>query len=254
MSALWMLSKRSVVNAWRTPEGVIPMLFISVFFLVVNTGSLGKAFNEQTPWLHGNNYLSFQIPVSLLFVVTAAGGVAGFSMVTDIENGYFDKLLLAPIKRTSLMLGQFAAGFMLSIVQSAFIIGLSYVLGGRIDSGLPGILLLVLLASLFGVAYAGIGQLIALKTRNYQAVNMSSLIFFPLLFMAPAALPRDEMQGWLETAATYNPVSYVMEGLRSAVLHPDLRWGELGLALLVTVVIGAVLTTFTVRSLATYER
>jgi ABC-2 type transport system permease protein len=254
VNVLWQLSKRSIRNGWRAPEGIIPMMFISVFFLFVNTGALGEAFNSQTvDWLHGNNYLSFQVPVSLLFVVTAAGGVAGFSMVSDIENGYFDKLLIAPINRTWLLLGQLAAGFISSLIQCVFVICLSVLAGARIDAGVPGVILLVLLASLFGVAYAGIGQIIALKTRNYQAVNMSSLIFFPLLFMAPAPLPRDEMQGWLQTAATYNPVSYIMEGLRSAVLHPDLRWGELGLVLLITVVIGAVLTTFSVRALGKFE-
>src|SRR5207237_5661704 len=126
-------------------------------------------------------------------------------------------------------------------------------LGARIESGFLGAVVIVLLASLFGVAYAGFGILVALRTRNVQATQSSFLLFFPLLFLTPNFVPFDRLSPLMETLARINPVSYVIVGLRSLVIN---GWvlGQIGVCVLVTAVMGAVLTALSLRTIARSDR
>ena len=103
MSETLLLARRAVREVWRIPAATIPALFIPVFFLVVNLGQVNRIFPTSTPFLHGQHYVAFQIPVSLVFAVSSA--TSGLAMVTDIDIGYLDKLLAAPIRRTAIVWG-----------------------------------------------------------------------------------------------------------------------------------------------------
>jgi ABC-2 type transport system permease protein len=215
MSALWLLTKRAVREAIRTPEATVPLLFIPVFFLFVNLGQLGKQFQHES-FLKGQNYAAFQLPISLIFAVIGIG--SGLALVAEIENGYFDKFLVAPIPRTTILGGRLAADFLRNLITATVVLAIGLVVGVHIESGPLGALLLVLLCAMFGVAYGSSAILIALKTRSTQAVNLASLVFFPLIFLSPNTVPRGRMQGWLQGAARFNPITYVIEGIRSLIL------------------------------------
>jgi ABC-2 type transport system permease protein len=122
-----------------------------------------------------------------------------------------------------------------------------------VRTGVPGALLIVLLSALFGVAYAGFGVVVALRTRNVQATQSSFLLFFPLLFVTPNFVPFDRLSPLMETLARINPVSYVIVGLRSLVID---GWdaGKIGVTLLVIVLMGLILTGLSLRVIATYDR
>src|SRR5439155_1200860 len=92
-----LLGRRAVREVARYPEATIPTLFIPLFFLAVNIGQVSKTFPSTTPFLHGQGYVAFQLPVSLMFAVATA--TSGLALVTEIDNGYFDKLLVAPFRR-----------------------------------------------------------------------------------------------------------------------------------------------------------
>ena len=248
MNGLWLLTKRSVRETLRMPEATLPVLFIPLFFLLINRGQLGDQF-EGLDFLGGQDYSAFQLPVSLMFCVTSPA--AGFALVTEIENGYFDKLLVAPISRTAMLAGRLAADFVRNVVASTFVLLISLTLGTRIETGVLGAVVCVLLIGFFGVAYAGLAVVIALKSKTAQAVNLASFIFFPLLFLAPNVVPRENMEGWLEGAARYNPVTYVIEGIRALVLD---GWdGERVLyAILVIVGTAVVLMTMSLRALHSF--
>src|SRR5205807_8218645 len=139
------------------------------FCLVVNIGQISKTFPSTTPFLRGQGYVAFQLPVSLMFAVATA--TSGLALVTEIDNGYFDKLLVAPVRRSSLIFGRLAADLVRGIAGSALVLLIGIALGASIRSGIPGAVVIVLLSSLFGVAYAGFAILIALRTRNVQATQ-----------------------------------------------------------------------------------
>ncbi len=251
MSQTWVLGQRALREAWRTPEAILPTLFIPLFFLVVNIGQAGKIFpSESTEFLKGQGYGAFQLPASLL--LAASFGTAALYLVEDIEGGYFDKLRAAPVSRSALVLGRLVAEFTKGIVISIAIIALGMVFGVTIASGPLGFVLLVLLTASWAVVFVGLLQLIALKTRSAAATNSGSLIFFPLMFLTPNFVPRDLLTRPMEIAASINPVTYLMESLRSLILD-DLAWGKIWPGFAVVFVVGAIMLAANVRLINHYD-
>jgi ABC-2 type transport system permease protein len=246
-----LLGRRAVREVTRYPEATIPTLFIPLFFLVVNIGQVSKTFPSSTPFLRGQGYVAFQLPVSLMFAVATA--TSGLALVTEIDLGYFDKLLVAPIRRSSIIFGRLTADLARGIAGSALVLIVGMALGARIQSGVFGALLIVLLSALFGVGYAGFGILIALRTRNVQATQSSFLLFFPLLFLTPNFVPFDRLSPLMETLARINPISYVIVGVRSLVID-GWKLGQIGACVLVIAAMGAVLTVLSLRAISTYDR
>ena len=171
------------------PEATIPTLFIPLFFLAVNIGQISKTFPCTTPFLHGQGYVGFQLPVSLMFAVCTA--TSGLALVTEIDLGYFDKLLVAPIRRSSIIFGRLAADLVRGTgglhARAARRAGVrradraaSPARRARPAGGAVG-----------AWPTPGIGMLVALHTRNVQATNASFLVFFPLLFLTPNFVPFD---------------------------------------------------------------
>jgi ABC-2 type transport system permease protein len=246
-----LLGRRAVREVFRLPEATVPTLFIPLFFLAVNIGQVSKTFPSSTPFLHGQGYVGFQLPVSLMFAVCTA--TSGLALVTEIDGGYFDKLLVAPIRRSSIIFGRLGADLVRGLGTATLVLLVGLALGARMRSGVAGAVVLVILAALWGVAYAGIGLLVALRTRNVQATNASFLVFFPLLFLTPNFVPFDRLTPLMEGLARANPVSYVIEGLRSLVLQ---GWvpGKLAICGGVIVATGLLLTWLSVRAIEGYDR
>jgi ABC-2 type transport system permease protein len=251
MTEILLLGRRSVREVIRLPEATIPTLFIPLFFLVVNIGQISKTFPSSTPFLHGQGYVGFQLPVSLMFAVCTA--TSGLALVTEIDQGYFDKLLVAPIRRASIIFGRLAADLVRGLAVATLVLLVALIFGAQMRSGVGGALVLVALSALWGVAYAGIGMLVALHTRNVQATNASFLIFFPLLFLTPNFVPFERLTPLMEALARANPVSYVIEGLRSLVLEGWV-WHKLAICLGVILLTGLVLTWLSVRAIESYDR
>jgi ABC-2 type transport system permease protein len=250
MSALLLLGRRAVREIPRLPDATIPTLVLPLAFLAVTVGQMTRSFPSDTPFLHGQSYAGFQLPVALLFGVCTA--TSGFGLVNDIDRGYFDKLMLAPIRRSSIILGRLAADLVRGLIVSILVLLAALALGAQMRSGIAGGALLVVLAALWGVACAGIAMLIALHTRNVAATSASFLIFLPLLFLTPTFVPFDRLTPVMETLARANPVSYVIEALRSLVLEGWV-WHKLALGAGVTLLTGLVLISLAVRAIANYD-
>ena len=251
MSTTLVLTQRALREAWRTPDAIIPTLFIPMFFLVVNVGQAGKIFpSGSTPFLEGQNYAAFQLPASLL--LAASFGTAALFLVEEIEGGYFDKLRAAPVPRTAIVFGRLGAEFVKGLGISTALVLLALPMGIRVASSVVGFVLLILLTSLWAVTFAGAMQLIALKTRSAAATNSGGLIFFPLLFLTPNFVPRDLLTRPMEIAASLNPVTYVMESLRSLILD-NLAWSKIAPGFGVALVCLAVVVAFNVRVMRNYD-
>jgi ABC-2 type transport system permease protein len=251
MSAVLALGERSLREAIRQPDALFMTMFIPLFFLVVNTGQAAEIFpSESTGFLEGQGYGAFQLPITLL--LAASFGMAALFLVEEIEGGYFDKLRAIPIPRYAIVLGRLVAEGAKGIVLSSIIVLLALPFGISIASGVLGFVLLVALSALWGVVYAGFMQLIALKTRSAAATNSGGLIFFPLLFLTPNFVPRELLTEPMEIAATINPVTYLMEALRSLILD-DLVWADIWPGFAVVAVLGAVMLVLNVRMIQSYD-
>ncbi|HEU4461485.1 MAG TPA: ABC transporter permease, partial [Solirubrobacterales bacterium] len=134
MSATLTLGRRSLREALRQPDALFMTMFIPLFFLVVNTGQAARIFpSDDTPFLGGQNYAAFQLPVSML--LAASFGSAALYLVEEIEGGYFDKLRATPISRSAIVLGRLYSEFVKSIAISTAMILIAMVFGVRIRSG-----------------------------------------------------------------------------------------------------------------------
>jgi ABC-2 type transport system permease protein len=251
MSQAWVLGQRALREGYRTPEALLPTLFIPLFFLVVNVGQAAKIFpSASTGFLHGQGYGAFQLPSSLL--LAASFGTAALFLVEDIEGGYFDKLRAAPVSRSAIVLGRLIAELVKALLISTALVVLGVVFGISIASGPIGFVLLVSLTALWSCVFVGFMQLIALTTRSAAATNSGGLIFFPLLFLTPNFVPRDMLTRPMEIAATLNPVTYIMEALRSLILE-DLVWSKIWPGFLVVAVTGAIMLALNVRTINRYD-
>jgi ABC-2 type transport system permease protein len=251
MTHALVLGRRALREGIRTPEAIVPTVFIPLFFLVVNVGQVARIFpSSSTAFLHGQGYGAFQLPSSLL--LAASFGSAALFLVEEIEGGYFDKLRATPVHRSAIVLGRLIADAVKALLIASLLVLLGLVFGITIASGPLGFVLLVLLTALWAVVYSGFMQVIALKTRSAAATNSAGLVFFPLLFLTPNFVPRNLLTRPMEIAATINPVTYVMEGLRSLILQ-DLRWETIGLGYLVVAIAGAIMLALSTRVIRNYD-
>lgn len=213
-SDLRTVALRAVRLAIREPEAILPALSIPLFFFVVNIGSL-QSFVEQSNLV--TDFKAFQLPVAILNAVTGVSRAG--SLVGDIQDGYFDRLLLTPMRRSTLLLGLMIADFALVCTLCLPVVGLGFALGVRFETGVVGVLAFILIAGLWGLAFTGFAYAIALRTGNSAAVNSSFLLFFPFMFLTTAFLPKQALTGWLAQVANYNPVTYLLDAQRTMVMN-----------------------------------
>jgi ABC-2 type transport system permease protein len=226
---------RALRLTWRDPEAWLPAIVIPVFFFVVNVGALQKFVEGSFP--SGFDYKAFQLPVAVVFAVTGVSRAG--SLVLDIQGGYFDRLLLTPVNRGTLLLGLMTADLVLIAALATPLALLGVAIGIRPETGPLGVVAFVVMAGLWGLAFTGFPYSIALRTGNPAAVNNSFLLFFPFAFLTTAYLPQESMTGWLATATKFNPTTYFLEGMR-AVMQDGWRWNRIGRGLLATAGVGAV--------------
>ena len=242
------LGLREIRSTLRTPAAFLPGLFIPVFFYFVQVGALAS-----TSAAAGfPDYKGFFLPVSILFAVSNGG--AGLNMVSDIESGYFDKLMLTPAPRFSLLTGAMGADLGRVFLQGLFVGVVAVLTGLDFATGPVGLILMIVIASMWGFAYSAIGFAIALKTGNAQATQSAFVLFFPFVFLTTSFAPMEALSGWLQTAAKYNPITYLLAAMRSLSMVPppgtpqwDVPTLLVGLAAIGLV--GSITLTFALRAL-----
>jgi len=230
------VATRSVRAVPREIEFVVPALVVPVFFYVINVGALSKAAETGTDL----DFKAFQLPVAILFAVTGLSRAS--ALVTDIQNGYFDRLLMTPIRRLALLLGLMMADLFLITTLAVLVTGMGLAIGVRFETGLPGMVLFIVIAGLWGLAFTGFTYAIALKTGNPAAVNTSFVLFFPLMFLTTSFLPMEALQPWLQTCAKWNPITYLLQALRS-LLYGGWDWYDLVLGFAAIAGVGLVSMT-----------
>jgi ABC-2 type transport system permease protein len=214
LTEIALVTRRNLLTILRTPQAIIPPLIISIFFLVIYNSTLGEAANFL-PGLSGNSYLGFILPLSIVSASLSGSGIAAQNLVRDIETGYFDKLLLTPVSRTALLLGPIIAGAIILGLQAALVVLVATFMGLESATGILGILALIGLAVLLGLGFAGFTVSAALGSGSAAVTQAASFLFFPLTFLTASFVPLELLSGWLEVAARINPITYVLEAMRS---------------------------------------
>lgn len=210
-----LMTWRSVTLLARQPQALVPNILISVFLLLIFNAALGGTAGFL-PELQGVSYVAFLLPFTLMSAVLDSPG--GQAMVRDVESGYFDKLLLTPVRRAPLILGHILASGLAVVVVAAALVGCGLLLGLRPASGMGGLLVVLLFALLIGTGFSGFTVGVALRTGSAAATQGASFAFFPLSFLSTAFFPLDYLQGWLKIVAQFNPITYILEALRTLLI------------------------------------
>lgn len=220
------LARRALLRTMRQPANIIPVLVFPMLLVAINSSGLQAA--TKLPGFPGDSYLDFAIAVPFVQGGLFAMMNAGTDLATDIESGFMRRLALTPVGGTSLLLGQVAGVVALSFVAAIAYLGIGFIAGVTIASGAAGVVALVVLAVMIGLMFSSIGAFVGLRTGSPQAVQGFFPLFFVFLFLSSANIPRDLMQQeWFKTIATINPVSYLVEGVRSLVItgwDPSALW------------------------------
>jgi len=195
----------------REPTLVLPAIIVPAFFYFVNLGAL----ENGTQAVVGPPYKAYLLPMAIAFSVTGMSRAP--MLVTDVQGGYFDRLLMTPVSRPALLLGLMAADVLSVTALCLPVLAMGLVVGVRFATGVPGMLAFVGLSALWGLVFSGFPYAVALRTANPAAVNASFVVFFPLFYLSDALLPRHALAGWFSVIATWNPVTYVLDGLRSLI-------------------------------------
>jgi ABC transporter DrrB family efflux protein len=210
-----LLLRRLSRVVWRSPAILIINLASTAFFLITYDGILGG--NRGLAAHGGGNYQNFILPVALLFA-GLAGGSAGFLLLRDIQSGYFRRQLSMPLSRLALVIAPIVIGSGLVLMQAVVVIAIGLILGADPATGAPGLLALIGISLLWGLGLSGFSVAVGLRTGNPQAAQAVSLINFPLIFLSPIFVPKDQLKHWVQVIATINPTTYVLEGMRALTI------------------------------------
>lgn len=207
------LYRRAFRQSIRPYFALMPEFVMPVFFFIVNSAAFQRA--ADIPGFGANSYLAFYAPVSLLMAIFFSSGSTGLEVVTDIATGYMDRLFVAPIKRSAVILGKLLATGTRATIQAAIMLTFLTLMGAPLQGGFIGVLLILALAFLFGMAWAGVGLSLALITKNPRVVQSSFVFFFPFTMITTSQLPLNLLEGWYKVAVQINPVTYILEGMRT---------------------------------------
>jgi ABC-2 type transport system permease protein len=211
------LARRSITRTVRQPIMIVPSLAFPLFLLAVNSSGLDAA--TSLPGFPTDSYLTFALGLTFMQGALFATMGAGQSIASDIQYGFFNRLQLTPLRGSALIGGQLAGVLVQGAIQAVtyLIVGLAF--GADLESGLPGVLVLLALAMLVAIAFGSLGLAIGLRTGNGESVQGAFPLLFVLLFLSSAVLPRDLIaHDWFQTITTYNPVSYLVEAFRSLLI------------------------------------
>jgi ABC-2 type transport system permease protein len=232
------LGRRTLRRFYRVPSNPFSIVLYPLIQLVV----FSQLYQDivQLPGFGGGSYLAYLAPGQIAFTVFFAVSWSGGNLLYDYRNGYLDKLRLAPISRYAILAGEFVPLFVECVVMAGIILVLSVVLGAPIATGVPGAIGVALLGGAFGVAWSGTSFVPALLTRSEQATSTLSILFFPIAFMSTAFVPSALMPEWLQVVNDWNPISHVIEAMRS-LMTVGFEADVIGRAIVSILLVGVVL-------------
>ncbi len=230
-------------RAWVTQPGqIVPAVSINILFMVVFVAAFDNV--SMLPGFPTDSYVTYLMPMIIVQAMIFSGIDAGFNLLTDDLSGYLNKLLLAPIYRISILLGVLLVSATRGFIQGVTIVIVGVIMGASSESGLLGFLAILMLGTMFGVAWSCLGLIIAIKTRSVQVTQSMFIFFIPAVFVTTAFMPKELMAGWFQIAVSLNPVNYVLEAIR-AVVVTGWEWEHILPGVSILIVMTAVALTAT---------
>jgi ABC-2 type transport system permease protein len=214
---VFLLARRSVVRTVRQPANVIAPLLFPMLLLAVNSGGLKAETN--LPGFPTDSFVAFALAVPFIQGALFATMNAGTDLARDIQTGFLNRLSLTPMRGVALLAGQLGGVVTMGIVQAVVYLSVGLAVGVRLESGALGALVLFAFAVLVSLGFGALGAFAALRTGSGEAVQSLFPAFFVFLFLSSMNMPRNLIEAtWFRDVATANPVSYLLEAVRSLII------------------------------------
>jgi ABC-2 type transport system permease protein len=235
------MARRSVLQTLRQPALVIPPIVFPLIMMAINTGGLNAVTN--LPGFPADTYLDFAIAVPFMQGSLFACINAGAALARDVETGFLKRLAMTPMQRAALLVGHLGGVMIVALVSALIYLAVGFAAGMDFQAGALGVPVLLVLALLVALAFAALGAFVGLRSGSGETVQGFFPLFFVLLFLSSMSLPRPLIeQDWFRFIATYNPVSYLIEGIRSFIITGwDAEALALGFGLAIVMAVAAVL-------------
>jgi len=241
LGQVYHLARRSVVRQARQPANVIAPILFPLGLLAVNSGGLQPA--TRLPGFPTDRFVAFALAIPFLQGALFATMNAGTDLARDIQTGFLSRLSLTPLRGSALIAGTLAGAGVAALLQAVVYIAVGYEVGVHPESGPAGVVVILVLAVAIAIGFGAVGLFMALRTGSGEAVQGLFPLLFMFLLVSSMNFPRNLIEAdWFRWLATVNPVSYLIEGIRSLVIE---GWnGEaIGLAFAISAALIAVALT-----------
>ena len=239
------LMRRSLNEVVRVPGAAIPGVIAPTIFLIGLSAAFGKL--TDVSGFGSDDYLSFLAPVTLLQCAGFTGAATGVNLARDIEQGWFDRLLVAPTPRVVLLGGVVLSAALRVLMPAGFMLAVGFAAGVDFP-GWDGMLIVAVLVTAMAVAAACWGASIALRFRTQAAGPLIQSVMFMFVLFTASYAPLDLLAPWLEAIARVNPVNQVIEALRQGFVG-DVTWRETWQGMLAVLGLGIVFGALALRGL-----
>jgi ABC-2 type transport system permease protein len=236
---------RALNEITRVPGAALPGVLAPTIFLVGLSGVFGEA--ARLPGFDATDFRTFIVPVGLLQGASFTGAATGVNLARDIERGWFDRLMVCPAPRTTILLGIVASAALRALLPATFLLLVAFALGVDFP-GVGALALDVVLVMGLATAVAFYAVLVALRFRTQQAAPLMQTAGFVAVLFTTAYAPKELLSGWLRAIATVNPVTFVLEGVRQGFTG-SVTWADTWPALLAVAGLLAALGSLAVRRL-----
>ena len=221
------IAQRSIIRTLRLPANVIPPLLFPVALMAVNAAGLHAS--TRLGGFPGDSFLAFALAVPFIQGALFATLNAGSELARDIQTGFLNRLALTPLRSAALLAGTLAGMVVLGVVQAAFYLAVGLAAGVEIATGVAGVVVILAFAAVVSLGFGALGSFLALRTGSGESVQAFFPVLFVFLFISSMNAPRHLIAvDWFRIAATANPVSYLLECVRSLIV---IGWDGEALAL-----------------------
>lgn len=239
---------RTMTRVQRMPSAFIPSLVMPVFQLIAFSGTFGAAVR-----IIGIDPMNWYMPLNSIQGASFGALGISFALINDMETGFFDRILMAPVRRSVIVLGSYAAAIVRSIVPITFVVIAAY-LGGLTSPGGPLSLLMVVVASIaIALTACGFALGLTFRLRSLGAATITQFAIFFVVFLSTSQVPMSEMSGWLRTCARYNPMTKVLDFARQGYLD-QITWHTTWTGLVAMSAMFVLATVYAVTGLRRFDR
>lgn len=217
MNMVGFVARRSLKRTLRQPALIVPTVTFPLLLLALNSAGLASA--TKIRGFPTDSYLDFALTVTFMQAGLFCATTAGTELATDIETGFINRLQLTPLRRVAILAGELSGALAVSLLGTVTFITVGLIAGVSFQAGPAGLIVLLILAQLTAIGFAGLGAVMAARTGSAEAVQALFPLLFVTFFLSSLNLPRPLIQtDWFRTIATWNPVSYMIEGMRSLII------------------------------------